>query len=181
MDVFFEQIIRKKPNTAQKVVKIALILAAIILIISLVFYAFIELLKNSFFAPIFILAAFGVGFGTNWYVKRMYVEYEYSITNGDFDIDRIVAKSKRERVISTSCRDFEEIGVYDENARERLKNRDFGAKVIAANLDEEGVYYAVTMHKNAGAVLLVIQPNERIIRGLKTFVPRMVQNDIFRR
>lgn len=178
MDVFFEQILRKKPNLAQKIVKIAFIIASIALILSLVAYAFVGLLQNSFLGPICILAAFGVGFGANWYVKRMYVEYEYCITNGDFDIDKIIAKSKRQRVISTSCQDFEEFGVYDENAKQRLVNREFNAKVFAANLDEENLYYAVVQHKTFGRVLLVIQPNERIVTALKKFIPRIIQNNV---
>lgn len=181
MDVFFEQIIRKKPNTAQKIIKIAFIIVAIVLIISLATYAFVWLTANSFLAPLCVLAAFGVGFGAHWYVKRMYLEYEYSITNGDFDIDRIIGKSKRERVISTKCHDFEEFGVYDKTARERLSHREFNAKVIAANLDEEGLYYAVVTHKTAGTVLIVIEPDERIKSALKKFVPRILQNDVFGR
>ena len=180
MDVFFEQIIRKKPNTAQKIVRVAFIIAAIVLIISLVIYAFVLLIGNSIFAPICILAAFGVGFGARWYVRRMYLEYEYSITNGDFDIDRIIAKSKRDRIISTSCQDFEEFGIYDEKAKEKFSHREFNAKVMAANLDEDGLYYAVVAHKTIGSVLVVIQPNDRIKQALKRFIPRMIQNDIFR-
>lgn len=185
MDVFFEQILVKRPNTAQKIVKIAFILVAIVLCIALAVYAFVWLVTpttwGSILAPICILAAFGVGFGANWYVKRMYLEYEYSITNGDFDIDRIFGKSKRERVISTSCHDFEEFGVYDEHAKEKLSHREFNAKVIAANLDEEGIYYAVVAHKTIGSVLVLIEPDERIKTALKKFIPRIVQNDVFGR
>ncbi|MGN0173263.1 MAG: hypothetical protein ACI39F_02385 [Acutalibacteraceae bacterium] len=179
MDVFFEQIIRKKPNTVQLVMKILFILAAIVLIFSLVLFAVINLGYNSFLAPLSILAAFGVGFGAYWYIKRMYVEYEYSITNGDFDIDRILGKSKRSRIISTNCADFEEFGIYDAAKKEQLSHREFDSKVLAANLKEEGLYYAVVNHKTAGRVLIVIQPNERIVSALKKFIPRTVQNDVF--
>ncbi len=179
MDVFFEQIVRKKPNTAQKIVKTAFIIVAIVLILSLVSYAFVLLIANSFLAPICILLAFGVGFGANWYVKRMHLEYEYSITNGDFDIDKIIGKSKRARVISTNCQDFEEFGIYDEKAKEKLSHREFNAKVMAANLQEEGLYYAVVAHKTIGSVLVVIQPDERIKTALKKFIPRIVANDVF--
>ena len=179
MDVFFEQIVKKELNSAQKIIKIVFIIATVVLIASLVSYAFVLLMANSILAPICILAAFGAGFGARWYLRRMYIEYEYSITNGDFDIDRIIGKSKRERVISTNCQNFEEFGIYDEKAREKLSYREFNAKVMAANLKEEGLYYAVVAHKSIGSVLVVIQPDERIRTALKKFMPRFIQNDIF--
>lgn len=179
MDVFFEQIIRRKPNTAQMVVKIGFIVTTIALIGMLLFWSVIFI--GTIISPILMLACVGIGYGARWYVKRMYVEYEYSITNGDFDIDRIIGKSKRDRIISTNCHDFEEFGVYDEKAKEKLSHRDFNAKVMAANLNEEGLYYAVVNHKNIGSVLVVIQPDERIKEALKKFVPRIVQNDVFGR
>ncbi len=179
MDIFFEQIIFKKLNTTQKVLKIAIIIMAIVLICSLFAFGVASLGTGSIFAPIIFIAAIGVGYGTVWYVKRMYIEYEYAITNGDFDVDRIIGKAKRERVISTSCKDFEEIGVYDERAMRRLKPMEFDAKVVAANLDEEGVWYIITNHSKAGRVLIYIQPNDKIISALKKCTPRIAQNDVF--
>lgn len=179
MDIFFEQIIFKKLNTTQKVLKIAIIIMAIVLICSLFAFGVASLGTGSIFAPIIFIAAIGVGYGTVWYVKRMYIEYEYAITNGDFDVDRIIGKAKRERVISTSCKEFEEIGVYDERAMRRLKPMEFDAKVVAANLDEDGVWYIITNHSKAGRVLIYIQPNDKIISALKKFTPRIAQNDVF--
>lgn len=176
MDIFFEQIVFKKLNTTQKILKIAIIIVSIILICSL--FAFGIASITSIFAPIIFVATVGVGYGTIWYVKRMYIEYEYAITNGDFDIDRIIGKSKRERVISTNCKDFEEIGIYDERSMRRLKPMEFDAKVVAANLDEEGIWYIIVNHQKAGRVLIYIQPNEKIITALKKFTPRIAQNDV---
>ncbi|MBQ7128693.1 MAG: hypothetical protein IJO19_01745 [Clostridia bacterium] len=183
MDVFFEQIVKKKPNTLQKVLKIGFVVTAIILICLVLMYAFLLMgmasPTYSILSSLLLLASFGIGYLTRWYVKRLYLEYEYSITNGDFDIDRIIGKSKRDRIISTNCKDFEEFGVYDEKARQRFDQREVDSKVIAANLDEQPLYYIVVNHKTAGSVLIVIQPNERILGALKKFVPKTVSKDVF--
>lgn len=185
MDVFFEQIIKKKSSPLQKILKIAFIVIAILFIALLVIWAFTWLTSPiplySIIGSLCIGIAFGVAFLTRWYVKRLSIEYEYSITNGDFDIDRILGKSKRDRIISTNCQDFEEFGIYDNTAQEKLAHRQFDSKVLSANLDEEPLYYAVVNHNTAGRVLIVIQPNERIISALKKFIPRTVQNDVFGR
>ncbi len=182
MDVFFEQIIKKKPNKVQTVLKVIFVIVAIVLIASLLVYGVVWMGSSpigGIITSFCFLAAFGAGYGTFWYLKRMNLEYEYSITNGDFDIDRILGKSKRDRIISTNCSDFEEFGIYDEKAKEKLSHREFDSKVMAANLKEEGLYYAVVSHKTAGRVLIVIEPNERLVSALKKFIPRTVQNDVF--
>ena len=83
MDIFFEQIIYKKLNTTQKVLKIAIIIMAVVLMCSLFAFGIAFLGTGSIFAPLIFIAVVGVGYGTIWYVKRMYIEYEYAITNGD--------------------------------------------------------------------------------------------------
>lgn len=178
MDIFFEQIVHKKPTLIQKIFKIAIIIASIALIISLALFAISMLGRNAIFPPIIALLAVGVGYGTRWYVKRMYIEYEYSITNGDFDIDKIYGKSKRERIISCNCQDFDEIGPYDERAIRRLRPVEFDAKVIAASMQDEGLYYVTVNHKRAGLVLIILKPDERIKEGFKKFIPRFIQNGV---
>ena len=183
MDVFFEQIVKKKTNALQKALKIGFIVTAIILIVLVFIYSVLLMGSgspvNSIISSLLLLACFGIGYYTRWYVKRLYREYEYSITNGDFDIDRIIGKAKRERIISTNCKDFEEFGVYDEKAIKKLENREFDSRVIAANLDESPLYYIVVTHKTAGSVLIVIQPNERVLGALQKFIPKMVSKDVF--
>ena len=63
MDIFFEQIIYKKLNTTQKVLKIAIIITAIVLICSLFAFGIASLGTGSIFAPLIFIAAVGVGFG----------------------------------------------------------------------------------------------------------------------
>ena len=106
------------------------------------------------------------------------MEYEYSLTNGDFDIDRIIGKRKRQRLLTTNCSDFEEFGVYTEEKARAFKQRQWGAKVIAANLKDEGLYYAVVRHAKLGTVLLVIEPDDRIKSALRKFIPRQVQGNV---
>ena len=66
---------------------------------------------------------------------------------------------------------------YDNKAFS-IKETNFESKFIK-NLKEEGLYYAVVSHKTAGRVLIVIEPNERLVSALKKFIPRTVQNDVF--
>ena len=80
-------------------------------------------------------------------------------------------------MLSTSCKEFEEFGSYDVD-KQRLTQRAFDFKVLPANLRDTGLYYAVIRKDGYGTGLLVFQPNEKILSGLKKFIPRSVQKDV---
>ncbi|MBQ2676583.1 MAG: hypothetical protein IJF54_04175 [Clostridia bacterium] len=178
MDTFFEQIIVRKPKAVELVFRALMIATGVLAVIVMLFIATFRLMGA--FSGFFVPLAFGLGVGLYFALKSSYVEYEYSLTNGYFDIDKIIGKRKRKRMISTSCAKFEEFGSYDEN-KQRLASRQFDTKILAANLMDNDLYYAVVRHKDLGAVLIVIQPDERVKTGLKKFMPRQVQKDVLSR
>ena len=83
MDVFFEQIIPIK-KTGKTIVLFLGIWVLAALISALVFLFLVS------FSPIFI---FGIGYGAYYLSSKLNVEYEYIITNGILDIDKIINKS----------------------------------------------------------------------------------------
>lgn len=176
MDTFFEQIVVKKPSAAETALKVAAAIlggAAVLLLIWLSLTPILGILS-------FLLFPIAVGLGALliYLLRNTYVEFEYSITNGSFDIDKIKGKRKRSRMISLECIDFEEFGVYDAAAESRLREREFGGVVFAATRGEDGLFYAVSRHKTLDTVLIVIDPDERIKSALKKFIPRQVQGNV---
>lgn len=177
MDTFFEQLVVRKMTAPEKIIKFLTIVFGVIAICLLIFLSFTNVFSG-FITVLFLPAALGVGVLLWFQVKNMYIEYEYSITNGSLDIDRIRGKRKRERMVSVECSDFEEFGVYDESAALRFKGREFGGRAFAANRDSNELYYAISRHKKFGNVFIVIEPNDRIKGALKKFIPKQVQGDV---
>lgn len=177
MDTFFEQIVVRKMTPPEKIIKLLTVVFGVIAICLLIFLSFTNVFQG-FITLLFLPAALGLGVLLWFQIKNMYIEYEYSITNGSLDIDRIRGKRKRERMVSVECSDFEEFGVYDEAAAARLKAREFGGKAFASNRDSKERYYAISRHKKFGNVLIVIEPNDRIKEALKKFIPKQVQGDV---
>ncbi len=175
MDTFFEQILVRRRKPAELVFTIITVAVGVIAILLMLFCMFIQAFP---FSGLLTLVIFGLIVGIYFYLNSMYMEYEYSLTNGDFDIDRIIGKRKRQRLLTTNCSDFEEFGVYTEEKARAFKQRQWGAKVIAANLKDEGLYYAVVRHAKLGTVLLVIEPDDRIKSALRKFIPRQVQGNV---
>ena len=177
MDVFFEQIVVRRLHGSEKVLKVLTFIFGVLAVLLLIFLSFLQALGA--FSFILLPCAFGVGVLLFFQLRNTYIEYEYSITNGSFDIDRIRGKRKRERMVTVECEDFEEFGEYDKAAAERLKNRQFGGEVFASNRGDEGLYYAVSRHKKLGSVLIVIEPDNRVKTALAKFIPRRIQGNVF--
>ena len=93
MDTFFEQIIAIK-KTGKAIAAIAGIwLLAFIL-------CFLLFMFISYLAVFAFLLIAGVLFGAYKLSTRFNIEYEYIVTNGTMDIDKIISKSSRKRVLS---------------------------------------------------------------------------------
>ena len=89
MDVFVEQIIAKKKTAKDLLIIIASIIGFIIITFLILAIA------PNFIGPLTFFLIFGLGYGLWWLLTSLNIEYEYSVTNGDIDIDQIIAKRKR--------------------------------------------------------------------------------------
>jgi len=97
-------------------------------------------------------------------------EYEYIFTNGSLDIDKIIGKRSRKRLVSAECENFTSFGM--------LKNAPAAADgittVLASDGTGEGEYYADFKHSSAGNVRLIFTPDEEMIKVITSAIPRPV-------
>jgi len=103
MDTFFEQIVSIKKSGK------AIALFLFVWILALILCALI-LLFGIPFAPVLVI---GLGYGAWWLTAKLNVEYEYIVTNGTMDIDKIVNKSSRQRVSSFEIAKVERVEKYN--------------------------------------------------------------------
>ena len=100
MDTFNEYIVQHKKGVKEHLTIIGMVLGAILLIFTL--FAFAKYLQSFFLlfvGAVFYLLYVGI--------TMQNTEYEYSVTNGEVDIDKITARRKRQRIISVHSRTFE--------------------------------------------------------------------------
>ncbi len=175
MDIFVEYLVKKKTTAVTVLLKIAIV------IVSLALIAFLFLLSFSLgsLSIIAIAAAVGAGYG-GWYLLTSFnVEYEYSFTNGEIDIDKITAQRKRKRLITVVCREVEAIGKYNPAAH---AHAEYKTKIFACAdpQDTENTWYVIYKSVNFGRTLVVFNPPEKMLTAMKPFLPRLLQNDIQR-
>ncbi|MGI5895049.1 MAG: DUF6106 family protein [Candidatus Merdivicinus sp.] len=166
MDVFIEYMVKKQSTSTELLLKILYVLAAAVLLIGSFFVApFLGM-----FSMIATLIGFGAVYGAYYLITSMSVEYEYILTNGEMDVDKIIARRRRKRLLTANARKFEEFGAYNHQA---MAQKTFNNRVYACTAPEDpGNYYAVFNHATLGQTLLVFTPNDRVLEGLRTFVPR---------
>ena len=168
MDIFVEQLVKKKKSVGQIFAIIGTILLAVfLLVLSILFISVVGAFAG------FVIV--GVFYGAWYLLTAQNIEYEYCVTNGDIDIDRIVAQRKRRRIVSVSGKKIESAGRY---LPEKWAGRQMDRTVIAAPSDREDNLYYFTYHsKKRGHTLVVFQPDERVKESLYEGLPKLVQLD----
>ena len=174
MDVFVEQIVKKR-NTGKDLAMMAMImLGAIILGFAFVFILplFLPALAS---LSLFLVA--GAIFGAYWLITGMDLEFEYAVTNGDLTIDKIIHRRKRKRVLNLDAKDIEQMGKYDP-AQHSQKRYD---KRISVARDEraDDCWYISMRHSQYGNLLLTFSPDERTLNALKPFLKRQLALEVF--
>lgn len=160
MDVFCEYIVKVKKNPAELTISALGIILAVILLGFSLFFLFTP------FSSFVLLIDAGVVYGAYILITHFNVEYEYILTNGDIDIDKITAKRKRKRVLSFSTKEFEIVAPYKQG--ENYTNiLDLGTR------NYENAYYAV-FSKDGQKKTLVFNPPQKMIEAMKTYSPRTV-------
>jgi hypothetical protein len=122
------------------------------------------------FSAITTLLAFGCLYGGYLLFTNMNVEYEYIVTNGEMDVDKIIARRRRKRLLTVNARSFEKFGPFKESdhAGESYSNRVYAC----TSPNDPGCYYAVLTHQTMGRILLVFSPNDHVLENLKIYVPK---------
>jgi len=166
MDNFAEQLVRKNETSSDRNKRIAIVIGGIILTAAMVLMSCIQLDKPVLAFLGLILAA-ATGYGTYFLIQGSYVEYEYTFTNGELDIAKIIAKKKRIEMLSVEVRSFTDFGKYNEDMDE---SEDMTVVIVSDNIASRE-YYADFQHEEYGNTRLVFVPNEKMLQYIERYLP----------
>ncbi len=170
MDTFFEQIIAIK-KTGKAIAAIAGIwLLAFIL-------CFLLFMFISYLAAFAFLLIAGVLFGAYKLSTRFNIEYEYIVTNGTMDIDKIISKSSRKRVLSFELQTVSRIEKFNPSQLNSVNPKEV---LVACNADDPDAYLMVSSPEGKGTTYLVFAPDERVRGAIVKFVPKFIANSAFK-
>ena len=177
MDIFCEQIVKKKKNTAEKLTVGLIWLGGWVLCMLLIF------LGLYIFPGYFMLALLAAGFVVYFSMKlafKLNLEYEYCVTNGLLDVDKIINRSDRKRLLSVEVNTFDRFEEFNPQKPENDPKRfDLVVNAVADPDGEDAIYAATIRHPVKGRILLMFQPNEKVLDTVKQALPRTLQTRRF--
>ncbi|MBQ9413632.1 MAG: hypothetical protein IJU16_00735 [Clostridia bacterium] len=161
MDTFEEQLV--KQNVTGKHIAITIGAGVLVLLLNA---------AAALFLPILLVVTVAGGMLLMWIlITSGRREVEYSVTNGEIDIDQIINQSRRKRLVQVKGAKIDSLlpvtparlsGQYD--------------RVVMAAQTAETATWCFTYHsKQNGKTLVLFQPNDRVLAALKAGLPRLQQ------
>jgi len=169
MDIFIERIVAKKRDMKDNLISVGVILGSLLLFFILLNIPVVSQLINQLGLGIFIFA--GLVYLSYRVIVSRNVEYEYILTNGDLDIDKITAKRKRKRIFSGSCKEFDILArVKSEEFKKAIysiKNRiDASSTMLSNNA------FFITANYKGMKTMVIFEPDERMLNNFKIFIQK---------
>lgn len=170
MDTFYEQIIsiRKTGKTIAALLGIwllAFILCALIFLFS------------GYLGSFAFLLIIGILYGAFKLSGMFNTEYEYIVTNGTMDIDKITNRASRKRISSFELSTTSRLEKFNTGL---LNNVNQKSVVFACNQDEPDAYLLVCEKEGKGAQYIVFAPNDKLKNAIIKFLPKFIANSAFK-
>lgn len=171
MDNFYEQLVEKRKTGIDIFrmicISLALILGASACMLASILYGL----------SVLIIVAVGLLALGVWLVSGMNVEYEYIITNNEMDIDKIIGRRKRKRMITVDLAKSKDFGKYPPEGE-----IEADTTVHATTGLEKNACYLVVEHGNYGKVKVIFNPNEKLREAIAQEIPKplraRINNDV---
>ena len=162
MDSFIEQIIEKKAEPKDIIKRLLLMAGSLLLCFVFVYLAFMM--------PVISMVFFMMVFGTVWLtwilIQGTFIEYEYIITNNEMDIDKIISRKKRKRLITVKLNKTEEWGKYSSG-----KGENANVTVSAHDCGYKNLWYITVHHEKHGKTTLLFSPGRSVLQAVNKQVP----------
>jgi len=166
MDSYKEQIIKVKPTFATYFCKISIWLLAFLIGVASIYFAL--QLK----IPFLMLIAAALIYSAYKVNSMLNIEFEYIATNGSVDVDKIINKSSRKRLVSFECNKVEAVKKYSVDFK---KNNSIKTFVCTDDLEDAYIFSVST--KEFGKCDIILSPNKNFIDHIKLFIPRSLVSD----
>ncbi|MGI6403730.1 MAG: DUF6106 family protein [Oscillospiraceae bacterium] len=121
---------------------------------------------------LFILAGVGAAYLAWRLARGQQVEFEYILTNGEFDLDKIIARSSRKQLLTFHCRDVEQLVPL--KTGEKLPS---GAIVACSSLEDKNLWRCTVKQPGHGSATFVFNPSDSLLAAMGKFLPASVRRE----
>ncbi|WP_028991367.1 hypothetical protein [Thermoanaerobacter thermocopriae] len=164
MDAFIEKLVKKQKTSKDTLFSIGVVVAALIIVFGVI--PLIPIVRNLWIFFLFLFAYLAY-----YLIRSRNIEFEYSLTNSELDVDKIIDQKKRKHVISVDCRDFEVMAkINSDKFTQDIKTIKNRIEAVSS-MSSPDVYFAVFEDKGLKTVLF-FEPNEKMIEVIARYIPR---------
>ena len=172
MDIFCEYIVKKKKEKEDYLKIVGVVVGALLvsyLLVGLI-CSFLTFLAS--FSVVFVIGVFYYAFKL---IRNSSIEYEYILTNNELDIDKIIAKSARKRMLTVNFREIELCANVNDSSKINEYNNSSEKTILKyyGDKNSEDIYF-VDFYDGNKNMRLLFEPNEKILKGIKTQNPSKV-------
>ncbi len=164
MDNFAEYMVKKRPDSQDNAKKAGIILLAVLLCAASVFLVFVTHI------PFILVITCAIIYGA-YYLISGTSEYEYAVTNGEMDVDKIIARRKRVHLITVDVGKFDAYGEMTDDIPDDTER----TVVLCADNTGEGEYYADLETEEYGATRIIFTPNDAVQDAIAAALPRQLR------
>ncbi len=168
-DIFVEQLVRRKPTAATCLLQVLVLLALVLLIVPLCFSP-MPLLA----VPLGLIVGF---FAARWLLRRLQLEFEYSLTNGELDIAMIVGRHKRQEMLSFRASAIQFMAPVHPSFRQEFENPGIQTTYNAVSSDHSDQRWFVLFRQDGRLCRLIFEPKAELVDGLERFAPVVVHRE----
>lgn len=163
-----EYMIKKQKDAGAKLFTVLMYLVASVISI----FAFIILMPIGFGSAVALIIA-GAFYGAYRISGNMNKEFEYIVTEDIIDVDVIVNKSKRKRLVSFNLENVKVLASVDNAQFKHYLNEGFDSVIDATSgRKDKKVYFAVVEKTNK--VLVKMELTESILQSLYEISPSKI-------
>lgn len=166
MDLYTEQLYKKRKSPVEWLLQILLVSACLIASVFILLFFSAQSNQYGLMAGTLVVVIFAYfAFKYQW-LQQFDREYEYLYYNGDIDFDRITAKSTRKRILSIKAADVIRFGKYNQSIKSNIPF-DKIIDVTSGYETENTVCFLTVRHGQMGNVLLIWEPKDEILNDMK--------------
>lgn len=164
MDLFTECLIKRRKHFKEYVVIFPLITLGFAATL-----AYLKYLSGTFFSGVAFAAVVVMWWGIYIAISNRNLEFEYTVTNSDVDIDAIMSRRSRKRIVSFNIKDIEIIAPI-----ENLGDETFGKVIDASAHDARYDVYYISVPIGGVKTKILINPTKKILDIFEQIRPEKV-------
>ena len=161
-DIYAEWIVKRKTPGYAPLIKIG---AIFLVIIGVLASALV------WFGVVFLLVAVGVTYVAFQMTK---VEFEYIFVTNELAIDKILNQQRRKKVKNIQMDRVEIVAPFNGHELDSYKNNPKFKTVDFSSGEENNKKYGIVYTDEKGSNIFIIEPNEKLLKAMKTSSPRKV-------